>query len=295
MLPVVLAAVAGLSYGAADYAGAVASKDTNAGLVTLAMQVVSLFCLGPALWFLRPDVVQLSDFAFGALGGVAAAIALVSLYRALAIGPMSTAAGITGLVGAAIPVVVGLLLGDRPGALALVGVAASVPAVVLLSATSNPLRRRVFSGRTPREQVALAERANRTRVLAVVAGAGFGLFFVALSRTDPDSGLFPLVGARAASIPFLAGALSVQRAWKPIARSVWPTVVLAGVLDLAANAFYLLALVDGVFTWVAAIVSLYPVSTVLLARFLLKERLVPTQVIGLIMAGSALVLVAVGR
>ena len=136
---------------------------------------------------------------------------------------------------------------------------------------------------------------NRTRLISVIAGLGFGLFFVALSRTSSDAGLFPLLGARAASITVLALVITGRRVWSPISRPSWPYVLIAGVLDCAANGFYLTALGRGTFVWVAAIASLYPVSTVLLARVVLKERLAPIQVLGLAAAGGALVLIAIGR
>ena len=130
-------------------------------------------------------------------------------------------------------------------------------------------------------------------MLAVIAGLGFGLFFVALSRTSPDAGLFPLVGARVASIVLLGTILTARRSWAPLASGSWPIVIVAGVLDCARNAFYITALGNGTFTWIAAITSLYPVATVLLARVILRERLAPIEVAGLLLAGSALTLIAI--
>jgi uncharacterized membrane protein len=148
---------------------------------------------------------------------------------------------------------------------------------------------------SPRERAELAASAAVTRRLSIVAGLGFGLFFVTLSRTDPGSGLMPLVGARGMSILSLAIVLTAGRSWSPIVRSSIPFVVVTGVLDCAANAFYLTALDHGDLTWVAAVVSLYPVTTVLLARVVLGERLLAIQVAGLACAGGALALVAIGR
>ncbi len=92
----------------------------------------------------------------------------------------------------------------------------------------------------------------------------------------------------------MAVVLTGQGAWAMVHRSDWPAVIVAGLLDCAANSLYLFALVDGSFTWVAAVVSLYPVATVLLARVLLQELITKVQVIGLAMAAVALVLVGVG-
>lgn len=294
VLGVLLAALSGLSYGASDFSGAMASKEDDASLVTVAMQAISLASLLVILVIWPEDHRELVDLAWAALGGVGAAVGLTTFYIALSRGPMTTAASITGLVGALVPVAAGLALGDRPSVIALAGIALSIPAVVMLSSSSGGLR--TFRRRTtPRERVASQQQVSRTRALAVVAGLGFGLFFVALSRVSTDAGLFPLVGARVASIAALSAVITTRRVWKPLSRASWPFVVVAGILDCAANSFYLTALSHGTFTWVAAISSLYPVSTVLLARVVLKERLAAIQILGLAVAGGALVLIAIGR
>lgn len=293
MIAVVLAALSSVSYGASDFSGAMASKRTDSAIVTVLSQLVSLLTLGAVLLVLTPDAWRLVDLAWGALGGVGVAVALTCFYRALAIGPMSTAAATTALVGALVPLVAGLALGERPSTITFVGIVVSIPAAVMVSAGGAGGRGSLRL--TPRERYLFREHAARTTRLAVVAGFGFGLFFVALSRTSSDSGLFPLVGARAASILVLALVLTVGRSWDRADRSSWGYIVLAGVLDCAANAFYLTALDEGQLTWVAAITSLYPATTVLLASVVLRERLTRMQLVGLALAGAALALVAVGR
>lgn len=293
MIAVALAALSGLSYGAADFAGAFASRNHKATLVTAVGQVVSLLALLVAVFFWVGGTATTADYVWGAIGGLGAALGLVMFYRALAQGPMATAASLTALWGAGIPVVTGLALGDIPGWLQLLGIAVAVPAAVLVSVGGLSLDL-LATNTTPRERVAGLANAANTKVLAVVAGGGFGLFFVALSRTGEEAGLYPLVGARVASILALTVVISVNRDWTPMDRSIAPVVVLTGLLDFAANAFYLTALKYGSFTWVAAISSLYPVATVLLARTILHERLARPQIAGLAMAGVALTCVAVG-
>ncbi len=293
MLAVLFASLSALSYGASDFSGALASNDNDSSLVTVAMQIVSLVTLLAVIAFYVPEVRTTEDLLWGALGGLGAAYGLTTFYKALALGPIATAASITALTSAAVPVLAGLALGDRPSAITMVGIALAVPAAVLVSAGgtgshASPLRT------TPRERVAALGGGNRTRILAASAGLGFGLFFVALSRTNVESGLYPLIGARLASIAALTLVLTTQKLWAPITRRWWPIVLLAGILDCAANSFYLLALPHGSFTWIAAISSLYPVATVLLARFVLKERLARLQIVGLAMAAAAMVLVTAG-
>lgn len=293
MIGVGLAALSGLSYGAADFYGAIASQKNKATLVTAASQLVSLLALLVAVFVWVDGNPVASDYAWGALGGLGAALGLVMFYKALAQGPMATAASLTALWGAGIPVIAGLLLGDRPGWITLCGIAIAVPAAVMVSVGGMSLDA-LSSNTTPRERVVGLASTVNTRVLAITAGIGFGLFFIALSRTSADAGLYPLIGARVASLIALAVVITSQSDWAPLTKSSLPTVVLTGVLDFAANAFYLTALDHGSFTWIAAISSLYPVSTVLLARLVLHERLARLQVAGLVMAGAALTLVAVG-
>lgn len=294
MIAVLFAALAGLSYGASDFSGAVASKDNDSTLVTVVMQVVSLVSLLVILGLFSTGTLVGSDLVWGAFGGLGAGLGLTMFYRALAIGPMSTAAAITGLCSAGVPVAAGLALGEVPGRVAIVGIALAIPATVLISTGGVGLHAS-SPDLPPREYAASRSGSGQMKLLAVIAGFGFGFFFIALSRTSADGGLYPLLGARLASIAALGALVSVSRGWARIQGRNWFPIIVAGVLDCAANSFYLLALESGSFTWVAAISSLYPVSTVLLARLILKERITSIQLIGLAMAAGALSLVAIGR
>lgn len=293
MLAVLYAALSGASYGASDFAGAYATKKSDATLITIFVQIVSLMSLAVILIAFSPGRLITTDLWWGALGGLGAALGLATFYQALAIGPMSVAASTTALVSALVPVLAGLALGEIPGSVTMIGVALSIPAGLLVSVGGASMHM-VSPNMGPRDRVRSRTGSNRTRVLSVLAGLGFGLFFVALSRTSAEGGLFPLLGARFASITVLGAILTVRRSWGLIGANQWPIVAVAGLLDCAANSFYLLALESGSFTWVAAISSLYPVSTVLLARLLLNERISPVQGFGLGLAGIALTLVATG-
>jgi drug/metabolite transporter (DMT)-like permease len=130
---------------------------------------------------------------------------------------------------------------------------------------------------------------------AVLAGAGFGLLFVALDQTDPDSGLWPLLAARVASVPFLLVLCVVLRARPGAARRMLGLAVVAGALDMAANVLYLEAVRKGLLSLVAVVSSLYPASTVGLAFGVDGERVNRWQALGMVMAGVALVCVTLGR
>jgi drug/metabolite transporter (DMT)-like permease len=129
--------------------------------------------------------------------------------------------------------------------------------------------------------------------MAILAGAGFGVFFIFLSRTGDDAGLWPLLGARAASLPAAALAAVLTGARLPRGRSEqWPAA--ASGLDMIANAFFLLATRHGTLSVVSVVGSLYPVTTVMLARLVLGEQLGPRRLAGLGTAVVAIVLITLG-
>ncbi len=293
MLAVVLAGLAGLFYGASDFSGAAASQGNHPTVVTLGVQVTSATALIGALFLVEGTFLPI-DLVWGGLGGLSLAAGLALFYEALTIGPIATAAALTALVSASIPILAGLAFGDRPSMLTLVGVALAVPAAVLVSAGEVG----IHGNRTntlPRERVIGRRQLGRTRMLSFGAGVLFAGFLVSLSRVSPDAGLFPLLGTRAAAIVFLTLLITAQRVWTPIQPKSVPKVVGAGLFDCSADSFYITALVTGSLTWVAAISSLAPVSTVLLARVFFKEKLTWMQILGLALATAALSLVAVGR
>ncbi|NNF56218.1 MAG: DMT family transporter [Acidimicrobiales bacterium] len=293
MFAVVLAAMAGVFYGASDFSGAAASRGNHPTVVTLGVQITSVVALIGAL-FVLDGVFHPADLVWGALGGLSLAAGLALFYEALTVGPIATAASLTALVSASLPILAGLALGDRPAPLTLLGVALAVPAAVLVSAGEVGVQMK-RTNTTPRERVVGQRQLNRTRMLSVGAGTLFAGFLVALSQVGEDAGLFPLLGTRAAAISFLVLLITLQRVWTPVRRQSVPLVMAGGLFDCGADGFLLTAYVTGDLSWVAAISSLAPVSTVLLARVFFKERLTIVQIIGLALSAAALALVAVGR
>ena len=127
-----------------------------------------------------------------------------------------------------------------------------------------------------------------------LAGIGFGFIFIAFARTADDSGLWPLVAARLASVPVVAMVVLVTRPGRGALRTVIWLVVASGVLDMAANLLYLEASHRGLLSIVAVISAMYPVSTVCLAFGLDHERVSKSQAAGLACAVTALALVSLG-
>jgi drug/metabolite transporter (DMT)-like permease len=218
------------------------------------------------------------DLAYGAIGGLAGAAGVAMLYRGLASGAMSLVAPITGVVAVVVPVVVGVSGGERPAALQYIGILLAVAAVALLS---------IGGGKAARLD-------RRTVLLALGAGIGFGLFYVALARTSTGANLWPLVFARVASVAVLI----IVSAWvrrAPGFGAASPMVVVgSGVFDVSANALYLLAVHGGLLSIVAVLVSLYPVSTVLCSMAFLGERLRAPQIAGVAVALAAVVCITAG-
>jgi drug/metabolite transporter (DMT)-like permease len=274
---VVLALTSAAVYGAADFLGGLASRKTSVFGVVALSQVVGLAALLALLpWLGGP--VDGTDLAWGVAAGVAGASGLVLFFRTLARGVMSVIAPVTAVTSAAVPVLVGLLGGNRIGLWAAAGIALALAAVVLVSAEGG----------------LSALRAARPASLApaLAAGTAFGFFFVLLDGTSEDAGVTPLVAARMASVALVVVLALATRQSLRVTRPALPLVALSGVGDMTANALFLLATQqEGQLAITGVLASLYPVSTVMLAQVLLRERLAGAQVAGLGTAVAAIVLI----
>lgn len=280
-MAVLLAALSAVVYGTADFAGGFASRRNDGVQVTLVSQLFGLAAIVVAIvvWPVATSH-GAADLWWGALAGACGGLGLMCFYTALGRGPMSVVAPLTAVLSAVVPVAAGLLAGQRPSAVTLAGIAVALPAIGLVA----------------REPTAELERvAPATLGLAALSGLGFGGFFVAVSNAGASSGMWPLLGARLASVALVGAVWALRRLPFRPAPGTWVWVVAAGVVDVFANALYLLAVRQGELVWVAVIGAMYPVSTVILARTVLGERLWPLQRVGLVLAAGAVALVAAGR
>jgi drug/metabolite transporter (DMT)-like permease len=275
VLSIVLAATSAAVWGTGDFCGGRASRRADALAVTVLSQLVGLPVLAVCLLFVggTPSV---SALGWGALAGVAGFVGIVLLYRGLAQGAMALFAPVTAVTAAVVPMVVGLLLDRTPSPLALTGAVCAVAAIGLVSLSGG------------------GTRINpRLVLLALASGAMFGIFFTLLGRAGGvDAGLWPVIGVRLGSVS--AGLIAAARLRTSL-RLTGPALrwsLIAGPLDILANVLYALAAARGVLSVVAPISALYPVSTVLLALTVERERLRPVQFAGLGLAATALVLVA---
>lgn len=279
MLSVVLAAFSALIWGAGDFCGGKATQRARALPVTVVAQLAGLPVVVLGLVLISGTSPRPSDLGWGTLAGVAGFVGLVLLYRGLAAGAMAIFAPVTAVTAAVVPLGAGLVLGESPGTLALIGVCCAIIAIGLMSVQV------AASGRQ-------AVVTPRLILLALAAGTMFGVFFILLGRAGDNAGMWPVLGVRVGSITLGLLLVARQRVSLRLDRPVLRWTVTAGVFDITANALYLLAAQRGLLSVVAPVAALYPASTVLLAFLVDRERLRPVQLAGLGLAATALVLVA---
>ena len=302
MLGLGLGLLAALLYGAADFIGGLASRRSSTFSVVVISQAAGLLLFFILLPLLPHAAAARSDFGWGLAAGVSGGIGIVLLYRGLAIGRMSMVSPVTAVLAALIPLAAGLLRHERPSALSLTGVALALVAVVLVSASQHPSEPAPHGGERGLDPTA-GQPLARARILgtwppglieALLSGVAIGGFLLFLAQSSHSAGLWPLAAARVSSIVlFSVIALAARRPLKPQPRSLTP-IVGAGVLDMSANACYLLATRHGLLSLVVVLASLYPASTVLLARLVLNERLTSTQMAGVGCSLAAIALIAGG-
>ncbi len=269
-----LSLAAAVSWGAADFSGGIAAKTTNAfRVVALAHAVGLIFMLLLAV-VSREPIPRATSVLWGIVAGVVGGIGLAAFYKALAVGKMGINAPMAAVITAVLPLVFGLWTQGLPHPVQLVGFGLAMVSIWLI--TMEPGAR----GR------------SRGLGLAVVAGIGFSGFLLFIRFAGSEAVFWPLVSARAASFLLMAGiVMGGIGGWK-LSRVAVAYILVAGVLDSAANALYVAATQRGRLDVAAVLSSLYPASTVILARLVLKERLSGMQSAGMITALVSVLLIA---
>ena len=267
-------------YGVSDYIGGRVSRRSAPVVVALIAEVSLFMVMLVAVPLVETTTPSDAAVWWGVAGGVAGSSGVLGLYVALSRGNMTVVAPITGVVAAALPVLVGVMLGERPGGLAATGIIAALVAVVLIGGI-----------------VGASHVDASTVLLATVVGAAFGMLFVAYSRTGDDAGMWPLLTARFGATPMLIVAFVVMRRsgrsvrWE---RSAVVPGTMIGLLIGLANGLYLLAARRGMLSVVAVLVALYPASTVALASLLDGERPSRSQLAGMGLAVAAVTMITLG-
>jgi drug/metabolite transporter (DMT)-like permease len=265
--------VSAVTWGAGDFSGGMAVKRTNPYGVVIAAHSLSLILLVALGIITGEPVPPLHDWLWGGAAGIGGCIGLTLLYSALATGQMSIAAPVSALVAAALPVLVGVFSEKLPGWGVLTGFVFALTAVWLISGGTG-----------------LEFQPEKLR-MPFLAGVGFGLFFIFLHQGSSSSIFWALVATRIASISsLLIFSVITRQPWIPT-RDSWFPIFMSSLLDSAGNAFYALSARMGRMDVAAVLGSLYPGSTVLLAWFILKERVSPLQMTGILIALIAIVLI----
>lgn len=236
--------------------------------------------LGIFLVILGDPAPGMHDWLWGAAGGLGGFVGLTLFYYALAKGSMTVVAPLAAVVSAALPVGTGLFLGDRPSLLAYVGIVIAIVGIALVTGA-----------------VGTAQAPTKLAIVGVatLAGCGFGWMFVCLDRTSSDSGMWPLLAARIASIS-IAATIIAFRGRSRLGQGRIPAIALwAGFFDMGANVLFVFANRHGMLSLVSAITALYPVSTIILALRLDHEKADRSQFVGMACAALALVFVSLGR
>lgn len=282
-----LASISAIAFGVGDFLGGLSARRMTAVSTSFVTQVVG-FALVLAVAPLLGGSASGADLLWGLSAGVLGASSLMLFYWTLGAGQMSVVAPISAVTSALVPLVFGLLDGERPGTVALGGALLALPAIVLISREPGDLR-------DPDEHDDPPHASTPARVItgSAIAGCGFGAFFVLISRSGADSGLWPLASARTVAV-IIVGVALLLTPTRAFERRGIRFAVGAGACDIGANTLFLLASRHGLLTLVGVIGSMYPASTVVLARLVLNERLARHQVIGLGLAAVSLVAVTAG-
>ncbi len=295
MLTAILGLFTPITYGAADFFAAIATRKLRVVEVTALASVSGLLVLLLLLPFMGGNFTQ-PAFFWGLMGGLSSVVALLCLYASLALGPISIISPLGALVSAIVPAIIGVsLLGESFSIVGWLAIALALVAVVLVG----------FVPPSSKNGEAVIMPKPRAIILAIIAGAGIGVAVTTLARSPSDSGIAPIIVMRTTAA-FLLGSVVLFSAIKnrnkkfkatdagraPLTSKIFLTIMAAGTLDAAANIFFTLASRSGSLTVVGVLTALYPLGTILLARFVLKEHVATTQKIGIALTLSASLLLA---
>jgi len=292
-----------LSWGAGDFVGGYASRRLGPAVVILVSQLAGLVILVAAAFIASEPFPAVRDLLFGAAGGLAGVVGLAALYRGLAEHKMGTIAPLSALLTAALPIFTGIALEGFPAPAQFAGILIAAPAIYWVSReddSAGPVRLSWPVLKYP-----------------LIAGLGFGLFFILIDRVTVGAVFWPLVATRTASISAVvlwllvrrgraAGGSSVRErvtlnpgaqegmAREPGTHKGMPLLlIVGGVFDAGGNVFFALATQAGRLDIASVLASLYPAGTVFLAALVLKERLSRTQRLGVAAALAAVVLFSI--
>src|SRR4051794_25349959 len=276
----IFALSAAVLYGSADFFGGLSARRANTIATVVISQFAGLVLLLAALPFLPAASVSPRDWFWGVCAGISGGGGVALLYRALAVGTMAVVAPITAVISAIIPVLFGFAMGERVGLVTAAGILLALIAIVMVSQQPNATESPGRTGALPPGVL-----------LALLAGVVVGIFFLSIAQTRSVSGMWPLLTARFVSVGLFALVALVSGNTLRIRQPASVTATVGGALDMLANVLMMLAVRVGPLSIIVTLVSLYPAGTVILARFVLSERLSLIQNAGLLCALIAVLLI----
>ncbi len=274
LLGIVLALISAAVWGGGDFTGGYASRRSSPLHVLTLAAVSGLFLLIVAAFIAREAFPSPRGILVAALGGISGALGIAAFWRALTMGHIATVAPTTGVISAALPVVVGIFIEGLPETTKLIGFGLAIAGIWLVSAASQSIN-----------SVSLREF-----VLACLAGLGFGGFLVFLGLVDPGKIYTPLIVSRSMTLFIGLMLIRLNRLPLPVPAAN-PIALLAGALDAGGNLFYVAARQFTRLDIAALLASLYPASTVILAAIILKEKISFRQGIGVVVCLAAILLI----
>ncbi len=278
MLGIALALGSSVAWGVSDFLGGLQARRISVLTVLLVSQPVGLVLALVVALAMGGDPLSTRDAAVATGAGAVVVLALAAFYRAMALGSVTVVATI-GALGVLGPVVAGVIQGDRPAPIQVIGAAAGIAGVILVTRSPDPEWR----------------SAGRASIgLAALAALGFGAFLFALDVASGPQPAWTIVAARVGGVATLAIAAAAVRPSMRIEASLLPVLLAIGLFDVLANSLFALATNHGLLSLVAVAGSLYSAVTVLLARFVLGERLAAAQRGGLVAALVGVALIAAG-
>ena len=276
MLSILLGLTSAISWGAGDFTGGLASRKTGAYRAVFYGEFFGLVLLFAVVFISPQPMPDLNSILLSIAAGALGTTGLLLLYSAMAQGKMSIAAPVSALLAAALPVIVGMITDGFPGYLTLLGFGFALAAVWLVSQSEDGMKD-IFT------------HLSDLR-LPLLAGVGFGLYFILMNAATRQTTLWPMVYSRSAGLLAMALFIIIRRDSFATVRAAWPVMILNGILDVGGNFFYILAGQAGRLDVSAVLSSLFPGSTVILAWIILKERLTRTQWLGILCALIAIIL-----
>ncbi len=278
----IFALTAAVLYGSADFLGGTASRRVSA-ISVLQVAKAGALAVSLAAAVASGEVIRSAGLSWGAAAGVIGGVGMIVFYAGLAAGPMVVVAPVSAVTSTVVPVAAALVMGERLTPSMYAGAVLCLAAVAVISV-----------GPSPGGQQSGGGRAVLGLAYGLASGIAFGLFLLLIRNGGESGTLWPVAAAQAggALVALLAGAIARARPVTPAAgRLTYVAALGAGVIDSTGNLCYLLATQAGLFGLAVVLSSLYPAVTVLLARFVLGERMRRAQGAGLVLAVLGIMLV----